>query len=39
MSVFQLRFQIHGMDCAEEIAVLHREVGLIVNALRLLRAR
>lgn len=26
-----LRFKIHGMDCAEEVAVLKREVGPVVG--------
>ncbi len=26
-----LCFKIHGMDCAEEVAVLKREVGLLVG--------
>lgn len=26
-----LRFKVHGLDCAEEVAVLKREVGPVVG--------
>lgn len=27
----KLEFRVHGMDCAEEIAILRREVGPVVG--------
>ena len=33
----QMAFKIHGMDCAEEVAILKRELGPLVDDIEQLR--
>ena len=33
----QIAFKIHGMDCAEEVAILKRELGPLVDDFEQLR--